>query len=153
MVTSGNAGRTPGREYLPAGDAELDRRFVFQGRPPELVARAAADAALRRALTATDAWLRLDARSASSHVAELVTDVEQLRAMAEQAAEAADFVERAVAAGLLCGPPPPAGAGEPLDATVRVRLPRWVLPVALGLAVVVLLACLGLGLLAAVSHL
>jgi len=39
-------GPTAGVEHIPSGDAELDRRFAFQSRPPDLAARAAADPAL-----------------------------------------------------------------------------------------------------------
>lgn len=136
-------GRNPLMEYQPSGDADLDKRFVFQSRPPGLLARAVADPNLRRALAATDAWLNLDPRGASSGVTDVLADPGQLRALIEQAAEAADFVQREIGLSVPLGrPASPEAYADPFTPSLRIRLPRWALFAVLAVGLLVLAACL-----------
>jgi hypothetical protein len=135
-------GRTVGVEHLPSGDAELDRRFAFQCRPLELLPRAAADPALRRALGATDAWLILTPQAAVSQAVGVESDPARLRAMIEQAAEAADLVEREIGVSLPVGQPPAAETYDDLNQSLTIRVPRWAWPIVLVLGLGLLGGCL-----------
>ena len=140
-----NQTRMLGVDYLLSGDAELDQRYHFLSRPPNLLSSFVAGPALRRALLQADVKL-LTATPTEIYclVMGIENDRTRLRAMVELVSELAALIDREVEAGRLPSQPPqdPTAYSELEQTAPTIRISRRALGLALALGALLVVVCL-----------
>jgi hypothetical protein len=133
-------GRTLGEQHVSSGDPELDRRFAFQSRPPDLAARFVADPMLRDLLSRADCRLLATPAEVRSRTEGVVGEAARLRLMIELAIEAAGFIEREIGVSIPQALPGAVRAANP-DLGLVIKVPRSWRPAVLVVGVLIAIAC------------
>ena len=102
-----NQDRTSGVDYVTSGSPELDQRFFFLSRPPDLLRQVVEDVSVRQALDQA----KIKSLTATPYeifcfVAGIEQEQQRLRGMIELVSSLARLLETSIKAGRLAGAPP-----------------------------------------------